>query len=217
MLLTAEQAFAERMAYGHDYCSETSTSAPPARTHCRARGAARPVTAHFKPDVPLRCRPVSAATCSTASRATTRSAGPWLIFEPVDMGSLDTASGVRTPGVASPQRTYLGLSQRVPVQVLVEMATDMVSQRTIQVTYTNQDGVTGRQAALTRHQRKRAQKLAGLFRARRFYDTGVPGDHERHRNGRHLALGHHHLHRHPARCPHADNNGRRVDVLQPAL
>lgn len=149
MLLTAEQAFAERMAGGHDYSLGD--------IHVRATrsnplsGAGAATTARngptFKPDVPASLPSGVGGYLLDSVEGYDTIGGPWLIFEPVDMGSLDTASGVYTPGVASPQRTYLGLSQRVPVQVLVEMATNMVSQRTIQVTYTNQDGVTGRQAA----------------------------------------------------------------------
>lgn len=73
--------------------------------------------------------------------------GPILLYEAVLLGSLDCATGTFTDGAAFPTRTALGSSRQLSGQVVVECATDMVSQRTIQVTYVNQDGTGGRSSA----------------------------------------------------------------------
>lgn len=79
--------------------------------------------------------------------ADTSVAGPFLMYEAVLLGSIDCATGVFTDGVPFPTRKALGITRQLSGQVLVEMATDQVSQRTITVTYVNQDGVGGRTSA----------------------------------------------------------------------
>lgn len=75
------------------------------------------------------------------------SGGPLLLYEAVDMGTVDTATAIYTPGSAFPTRTALGASRQLSGQVVMEFTADMVSQRTVTVTYKNQDGVGGRTSA----------------------------------------------------------------------
>lgn len=95
MLLTAEQAFAERMAGGHDYSLGD--------IHVRATrsnplsGAGAATTARngptFKPDVPASLPSGVGGYLLDSVEGYDTIGGPWLIFEPVDMGSLGWRPG----------------------------------------------------------------------------------------------------------------------------
>lgn len=74
--------------------------------------------------------------------------GPYLLYEAFLLGTIDTSgSGTFTDGTTFPVRKALGANRQLSGPVLLECATDMVSQRTITLTYVNQDGTSGRTSA----------------------------------------------------------------------
>lgn len=72
---------------------------------------------------------------------------PVMLYEAFLMGTVDTATAAFTDGVQAPTRTAGGLSQQIPLSLWMECATDMVSARTVQVTYVDQGGNSGQLSA----------------------------------------------------------------------
>lgn len=100
------------------------------------------------------------------------SALPIMLYEAFLMGELDYATGTFTDGVVAPTRLAGGLSQQLPLSLWCECATDMVSQRVVTVTYTDQDGNTG-QVSTSHTLTVNSLKHSGFFVVLAVADVGV--------------------------------------------